>query len=77
MAAKAALLQWGRELLVAESSVGCVSSGGELTASMGPRLVSRGKVADLRESELERLEASMGPRLVSRGKIALATLFAP
>ena len=37
------LLQWGRDLLVAESRKGPLAMAIKDKASMGPRLVSRGK----------------------------------
>ena len=68
-------LQWGRDLLVAESAglddqIHCIAS----CASMGPRLVSRGKV-DNDFHVFHDYLASMGPRLVSRGKASRC--FAP
>ena len=47
-----------------------------LQASMGPRLVSRGKVSKITAHD-RLIGASMGPRLVSRGKFALALLGKP
>ncbi len=65
-------LQWGRDLLVAESSVLPLHGGLVRSASMGPRLVSRGKSGVLR-GPVRRCGASMGPRLVSRGKSPLVS----
>ena len=60
-------LQWGRDSLVAESLRPPLRSKSVSRASMGPRLVGRGK---LRETFcwLRLRPASMGPRLVGRGK---------
>ena len=60
-------LQWGRDLLVAESGLTAVMFRPLACASMGPRLVSRGKPVGLRW-RVAWVRASMGPRLVSRGK---------
>ncbi len=67
-------LQWGRDLLVAERGLVFTIAARRVLASMGPRLVSRGKL-DLIFGQWQTILASMGPRLVSRGKLALATAF--
>ena len=61
------LLQWGRDLEVAERKGKKKSRGKSRGASMGPRLGSRGKFARLAANDYANL-ASMGPRLGSRGK---------
>jgi len=62
------LLQWGRVLWDAESCREQNECATPMQASMGPRLVGRGKVlADFHPHSAQR-EASMGPRLVGRGK---------
>ncbi len=62
-----AVLQWGRDLVVAEKKDRLVALAVVDVASMGPRLGSRGKYAGgaMRASLVR---ASMGPRLGSRGK---------
>ncbi len=59
-------LQWGRVLWDAERVVSR-SSPIRWVASMGPRLVGRGKVGQ-KNSDFSNNRASMGPRLVGRGK---------
>ena len=61
--------QWGRDLLVAESSWVEIGKNPGTWASMGPRLVSRGKVVSVYLKDRFPISASMGPRLVSRGKV--------
>ncbi len=61
-------LQWGRDCSVAESDVTSWTARSPCSASMGPRLFSRGKAItgdDAWDDEI----ASMGPRLFSRGKM--------
>ncbi len=60
-------LQWGRVLWDAERRIGSNSYTGAPAASMGPRLVGRGKHIRAQRRTAGR-RASMGPRLVGRGK---------
>ena len=60
-------LQWGRAWLSAESGSYAVGKQGYAAASMGPRLVERGK-ASVGVRRAAKSAASMGPRLVERGK---------
>ncbi len=62
-------LQWGRDLIVAETLWGAVRGTQQKLASMGPRLDSRGNYRRAAESAKD-WSASMGPRLDSRGNMA-------
>ncbi len=62
-----AVLQWGRDLEVAESGFPGLAMLRVDLASMGPRLGSRGKRPICTVLPI-RMIASMGPRLGSRGK---------
>ncbi len=65
------LLQWGRDLEVAESKDDPAKDRLPTFASMGPRLGSRGKHRN-RPINCRETVASMGPRLGSRGKLSQA-----
>ena len=62
------LLQWGRDLSIAESGNDRVRAGNDLAASMGPRSFDRGKGRRSRPVRLGLHGASMGPRSFDRGK---------
>ena len=62
------MLQWGRAWSSAESSKSPARYLDGSTASMGPRLVERGKSRGAKGSAPQIGNASMGPRLVERGK---------
>src|SRR5579875_1413182 len=61
-----ALLQWGRDQMIAEIRVGRQGSGDDPRASMGPRSNDRGNARN--RSGYRRISlASMGPRSNDRG----------
>ena len=64
--AKAKLLQWGRDQLIAE--LGCTRRENyrDAMASMGPRSIDRGTLIDAAQATVK-LAASMGPRSIDRG----------
>jgi len=62
-----AMLQWGRGLLAAEMKLASHLHVLGSTASMGPRLISRGDGED--PITFPTGCASMGPRLISRGDL--------
>ena len=61
------MLQWGLGFSAEESEMTARGWTGHESASMGPRLFSRGKSIDI-DIPLAYQVASMGPRLFSRGK---------
>ncbi len=60
-------LQWGRDLIVAETTTTPQRIRLDSSASMGPRLDSRGNLGAAVAPALTEAAASMGPRLDSRG----------
>ncbi len=64
-------LQWGRDLIVAETTPSTSKAASISRASMGPRLDSRGNQRRYGERQ-PRTAASMGPRLDSRGNLSRA-----
>src|SRR5579884_2098428 len=62
-------LQWGRDRSVAEMRAGCNGARVVRGASMGPRPIGRGNVAE-RVGERRGDGASMGPRPIGRGNAA-------
>ena len=65
------MLQWGRDLSVAETEIKMPMSVSAHQASMGPRPFSRGDLPDL-HTPLGVEHASMGPRPFSRGDVCRA-----
>src|SRR5579875_3614627 len=61
------VLQWGRDLIVAETDQSTEERVATVEASMGPRLNSRGDDGKRGAGALGLFRASMGPRLNSRG----------